>query len=142
MAYQIEIRNTDQKDTLFINAGEMDHIVAGLKKNRLNDELLDLLTVLNGKLSVLKVYVIKALRILIHAMIIRPFVWVLSGFRVSVYTHALTDQNFVLVSNHNSHLDILFLYSLIPLNKICITHPVAAQDYFCKHKLVLYFHNY
>jgi len=78
----------------------------------------------------------KTIRLLIHALILRPLVWIYSGLRATAYPGILPDNNFVMVSNHNSHLDILLLYNLIPLKRIFITHPVAAKDYFCKYNIL------
>jgi 1-acyl-sn-glycerol-3-phosphate acyltransferase len=46
-------------------------------------------------------------------------------------------DNFVIVANHNSHLDIFLLYMILPLNKIGRTHPIAALDYFSKPAILL-----
>jgi len=48
-------------------------------------------------------------------------------------------NNFVLVSNHASHLDILCLFSSLPLDKINACYSVAAEDYFFSNDLVSYF---
>ncbi|MDP8239402.1 MAG: 1-acyl-sn-glycerol-3-phosphate acyltransferase [Candidatus Hatepunaea meridiana] len=47
-------------------------------------------------------------------------------------------DKFIIISNHNSHLDILLLFSLLPLSKISITHPVAEETYFSKSKIIYF----
>ena len=48
-------------------------------------------------------------------------------------------SNFVLASNHASHLDILCLFSALPLERINGCYSVAAEDYFFSNDLVSYF---
>lgn len=42
---------------------------------------------------------------------------------------------YILVSNHNSHLDTMILLSSLPFSQITKMHPVAAGDYFNKNRL-------
>ncbi|MBM3114417.1 1-acyl-sn-glycerol-3-phosphate acyltransferase [Jeongeupia naejangsanensis] len=45
----------------------------------------------------------------------------------------------IVVANHNSHLDILTLYTLFPLSKVLNVQPAAAADYFLRHRLLAWF---
>jgi 1-acyl-sn-glycerol-3-phosphate acyltransferase len=70
--------------------------------------------------------------ILLHALIIRPLLHLLFGVNVVGRENLEGIDKFIIVANHNSHLDIFLLYLILPLKKICQTHPVAALDYFSK----------
>ncbi|MHC4737811.1 MAG: 1-acyl-sn-glycerol-3-phosphate acyltransferase [Planctomycetota bacterium] len=74
----------------------------------------------------------KSLRILLHVLIIRPLLHLLFGVNVVGRENLEGIDKFIIVANHNSHLDIFLLYLILPLKKICQTHPVAALDYFSK----------
>lgn len=43
-------------------------------------------------------------------------------------------EQFIIASNHNSHLDAITLMNALPARKLALTHPVAAADYFGKNK--------
>lgn len=43
------------------------------------------------------------------------------------------------MANHNSHLDVLTLFTLFPLSTLVNVQPVAAADYFLKNKLISWF---
>ncbi len=45
----------------------------------------------------------------------------------------------IVVANHNSHLDILTLFTLFPLSTLTQVHPVAAADYFLRNRLMAWF---
>lgn len=76
---------------------------------------------------------------LFFALIARPLLMVVMG--VNVYgRHHLPPLRpglpFIVVANHNSHLDALALMSLFPLRRLAYLHPVAASDYFMSNPLV------
>jgi len=75
-------------------------------------------------------------KILIHLFILRPFIKFLFGINVYDRNNILRSDRFIIIANHNSHLDILLLFYLLPLKQISITHPVAAKEYFSKYKIV------
>lgn len=52
------------------------------------------------------------------------------------------EKQFIIVANHNSHLDTLSLMASLPGNMLCKVKPVAAQDYFGKTKLRAALSNY
>ncbi len=45
----------------------------------------------------------------------------------------------IIVANHNSHLDVLTLFTLFPLSTLVKVQPVAAADYFLKNKVISWF---
>jgi len=44
-------------------------------------------------------------------------------------------KQFMIVANHNSHLDTMTILSALPTSMLTKVHPVAAGDYFGKNKL-------
>ncbi|XZG68951.1 lysophospholipid acyltransferase family protein [Chitinibacteraceae bacterium HSL-7] len=45
----------------------------------------------------------------------------------------------IVIANHNSHLDILTLYTLFPLSKVLNVQPAAAADYFLTKRWLAWF---
>lgn len=72
------------------------------------------------------------LKIFIHIIFIRPFIRLFFGLNVYGNENLSHLDRFIIVSNHNSHLDTLILFSILPVHQILRTHPVAAGDYFFK----------
>ncbi|MFC2102168.1 1-acyl-sn-glycerol-3-phosphate acyltransferase [Bacteroidota bacterium] len=83
-----------------------------------------------------------SLKILIHLLLIRPFVQLLFGVNLFGKENISNHDSYILVSNHNSHFDILLLFYLLPVKHISKTHPVAAKEYFSKSKIVFQTVNY
>lgn len=72
----------------------------------------------------------RLLRLLVHLLAIRPLLWLGFGVNVRGREHLRGLSHFVLAANHNSHLDTLLLYAILPVSRLTDTHPVAARDYF------------
>jgi 1-acyl-sn-glycerol-3-phosphate acyltransferase len=70
--------------------------------------------------------------VLIHRLLIRPLVRLVFGVSIIGKEHLSHLDQFIIVANHNSHLDILLLFQVLQPDKICKTHPLAARDYFKK----------
>jgi 1-acyl-sn-glycerol-3-phosphate acyltransferase len=75
-------------------------------------------------------------RVLLHLAVLRPLVRLYCGVHVigSIHLHDL--PRFILIANHNSHLDVLLLFSLLPARDIARTHPVADELYFTRHPML------
>ena len=79
------------------------------------------------------------LRILFFLVIVRPLILFVMGVNVFGRENLPLNKQFILVSNHNSHLDALALMNLFPLKQLKHVHPVAASDYFMKNPFISWF---
>ena len=79
-----------------------------------------------------------SLPVLIHLLVLRPLLKLVFGVSVEGRQNLAGLERFILVSNHNSHLDVLLLFHLLPLRLLRRTHPVAAYEYFAKPKMLLW----
>ncbi|MGV3345818.1 lysophospholipid acyltransferase family protein [Enterobacteriaceae bacterium LUAb1] len=68
-----------------------------------------------------------------------PVVWIWLGVRVSGRNKLPVDGPAIIVANHNSHLDVLTLFTLFPLSALVKVQPVAAADYFLRNKVIGWF---
>lgn len=69
----------------------------------------------------------------------RLFLRVIVGIRYHNREVLKKQKQFIIVSNHNSHLDSLALMSSLSSSQIANTHPVAAGDYFGQSPLRAFF---
>ena len=69
---------------------------------------------------------------LVHLLLIRPLTKLVFGVSITGKEHLRQLEQFIIIANHNSHLDILLLFQTLQPGKICKTHPLAALDYFKK----------
>lgn len=51
-------------------------------------------------------------------------------------------DQFIIVANHNSHMDTVSILSALPINKLTKVYPVAAGDYFGRNKLTTFLATY
>lgn len=72
----------------------------------------------------------KLCQILFFSMVVKPLLLLVLGINIFNPKNLPKDQQFILIANHNSHLDALVLLSLFPLSQLQYIHPVAAEDYF------------
>ena len=82
------------------------------------------------------------IKTLVHIILIRPLIKLLFGINLIGKENLSGLNRYIIIANHNSHLDILLLFYLIPFKQILKTHPVAAKEYFSKPKILYRLVNY
>ncbi|MDP6418866.1 MAG: 1-acyl-sn-glycerol-3-phosphate acyltransferase [Candidatus Krumholzibacteria bacterium] len=75
-------------------------------------------------------------RVIVQRLLLRPLLRFIFGINALGRENLEGLEQFILIANHNSHLDTLILFSVLPAEMIEKTHPVAARDYFCKNRLL------
>jgi 1-acyl-sn-glycerol-3-phosphate acyltransferase len=71
--------------------------------------------------------------------VIKPILLIILGVNVFNAKNLPKNQQFIMVANHNSHLDAVALTNLFPLSQLHRIHPVAAEDYFFSTPLLGWF---
>jgi 1-acyl-sn-glycerol-3-phosphate acyltransferase len=77
-------------------------------------------------------------RLAFYWLVVRPLLYLIIGLRVKGREHLETDEQVLIVSNHNSHLDTVVLLDLIGPMRMETFRPVAAADYFTTSSLTHY----
>lgn len=77
----------------------------------------------------------RLLRFIFLASLVRPLISLLLGRSVNGTENLPVSGPAIIAANHNSHLDILYLISIMPLKSLPLIRPVAAADYFCSTPL-------
>lgn len=81
----------------------------------------------------------------IYSFLIRNFLKLFVGVKFQNARFLINEKQFIIVANHNSHLDTLTIMASLPSKIIANVKPVAAQDHFgntkLKEKLSNYFIN-
>lgn len=78
----------------------------------------------------------------VHLVLLRPLIKLIFGVNVIGRENLDFDDRFIFIANHNSHLDMLLLFSLLPAQKISLTHPVAEKTYFSRSKIIFHLVNF
>jgi len=78
----------------------------------------------------------RAAQILFFALVVRPFLRMFIGLRVTGLENLPRRGPFVIVANHSSHLDAVALMALFPLRDLHRIRPCAASDYFERNRVV------
>lgn len=71
---------------------------------------------------------------LIYSFLIRWFLKLIVGVKLDDSKFLLSEEQFIIVANHNSHLDTMSILASVPRKIIHKIKPVAAQDHFGKTK--------
>lgn len=66
----------------------------------------------------------------------------LFGVQYPKGSFAGNESQFILVANHNSHLDTMVILSMLPIKKSMDVYSIGAKDYFGKSKLVMFLLDY
>ncbi len=77
-----------------------------------------------------------------HCLLFRTVLRLFIGVQIQKANSLERDSQYIIVANHNSHLDTISLMASIPSNLIHKVKPVAAVDHFGKNKWVRFFCNY
>jgi 1-acyl-sn-glycerol-3-phosphate acyltransferase len=74
-------------------------------------------------------------RFILYRLILRPFLSLIIGVKFPKASD-FPEGQFLLVSNHNSHLDTVSLLCSLPVKRLMDVHPAAAADYFARNKVM------
>lgn len=70
----------------------------------------------------------------LYSTFVRSFLKLIVGVKFDDSKFLLNEKQFIIVANHNSHLDTMSLMASVPRKLIHKIKPVAAQDHFGKTK--------
>ena len=76
------------------------------------------------------------LKVLFFTFIVKPVILLITGISVKDPQNLPKERPFIIIANHNSHLDIMALISLFDAKTIRCLRPVAASDYFFKNRML------
>jgi len=65
---------------------------------------------------------------------IKPFILLITGMLIKGKENIPKNEPYLIIANHNSHLDILAIMSMYKSSELINVNPVAASDYFFKNK--------
>ncbi len=72
----------------------------------------------------------RLLLILVHSVIWRSFLRFIIGVKYVNRGVLKSQKQFILIANHNSHLDSMAIMSAMPMAMVHKVHPIAAEDFF------------
>lgn len=75
----------------------------------------------------------------VYKVLMKPFLQLILGVQFSDSNAMETEEQFILVANHNSHADTMALMASVPTKSLANTASIAAGDYFGKNKLMSFF---
>jgi 1-acyl-sn-glycerol-3-phosphate acyltransferase len=77
-----------------------------------------------------------SLCVIIHLFLLRPLMKLFFGVNILGRENFDSIDQFMTIANHNSHLDILLLFAVLPREQIPRTRPMAAEEYFSRNRLL------
>ena len=80
--------------------------------------------------------------IVCYGFLIRHFLRIIVGVKYGDASFLKKEKQFILIANHNSHLDAMSIMASMPRSIVHKVRPVAAQDHFGKTKRQAWFSNY
>jgi 1-acyl-sn-glycerol-3-phosphate acyltransferase len=79
-------------------------------------------------------FIQKPVHFILYRLLMRNFLRIIFGVSYKNVNRFKGIGQFIIVANHNSHLDTMSILSAIPSSLLTKVHPVAAGDYFGKNK--------
>jgi 1-acyl-sn-glycerol-3-phosphate acyltransferase len=73
---------------------------------------------------------------ILHLLLFRPVIKLVFGIHINGLEHLQNLDRYIIIANHNSHLDVFLLFHLLAPRRISRTHPVAEEIYFSKSRIV------
>lgn len=84
----------------------------------------------------------KIVLIVCYSVIVRNFLKIIVGVKFTKPSFLKNEKQFILIANHNSHLDAMSIMASLPKSILHNVKPVAAQDHFGKTKWQTWLSNY
>jgi 1-acyl-sn-glycerol-3-phosphate acyltransferase len=78
----------------------------------------------------------------LYCVLVRNFLKLFIGVKFENTNFLLSEKAFILIANHNSHLDTMAILAALPHQIIHKVKPIAAKDYFGKTKFKAFLSNY
>lgn len=79
---------------------------------------------------------LKLLRKYFHILLLRPIIKLIFGVNVVGGENFDDLKQFIIIANHNSHLDVLLLFNILPVPAIVTTRPIAEETYFIRNRFI------
>lgn len=83
----------------------------------------------------------KLLFLIVIYKVVMPVLLKLVGVRIRHKAAYQEQKQFIVVANHNSHVDTMALLASLPIRLLIKTHPVATANYFGKKKWLAFISN-
>lgn len=79
---------------------------------------------------------------LVYSVVVKAFLRIIVGVKFDNGKFLLNEKQFIIIANHNSHLDTMTILASLPRKLVHKVKPVAAADHFGKTKLKEKLSNY